>query len=98
MAFTVTSQTGRLVKAIGSFTELACGMATMVSGKATVTVPALTRVDGVVGMVQGATGVGEDVLITASATNTFDIETVNEAGDTAGTSVVMWLAWGIPKA
>lgn len=98
MAFNVTSQAGRLVKAVGSYTELACGMATMASGTATVTVPALRRVDGAVGSVQGATGVGETVIITATSTNTFTIETIAEGGTATGTSVVMWIAWGIPAA
>ena len=98
MAFNVSSQAGRLVKAIGSFTELACGMATMASGPADVTVPSLARVDGVVGCVQGATGVGETVICTATSTNTFTLETIAEGGTATGTSVVMWIAWGIPRA
>jgi len=98
MGFNVTSQTGRLMKAVGSFTELASGMATMAAGTATVTVPALQRVDGVMGCVQGATGVGEMVICTATSGATFTIETVGEGGSATGTSVVMWVAWGIPRA
>lgn len=98
MAFNVSTQAGRLARALGSFTELATGMSTMASGTATVTVPALSRVDGAVGSVQGATGVGETVIVTATSGNTFTIETIAEGGTATGTSVVMWIAWGIPKA
>jgi threonine synthase len=98
MAFNLSAQAGKLVKSIGSYTELAVGMVTMVTGAATVTVPALHRLDGIVGCVQGATGVGETVICTATSGNTADLETVDESGDAAGTSVVMFIAWGIPKA
>lgn len=98
MAFNVTAQTPKLVENLGAFSPFAVGMATMSSGKATVTFPGLRRVDGVIGMVQGATGVGETVICTATSTNTADIETVNESGSAGGSSVVMLIAWGIPSA
>ena len=95
MAFNVTSQSAKLIKAVGSFTELAVGMVTMVSGAGTIDFsPALREVEGAVGMVQGATGVGEDVLATAISGSTVSIETVAEDGNKGGTSVVMVIAWG----
>jgi hypothetical protein len=94
MAFNRTSQAARLENVVGVATAIATGMTTMVSGGGTVTVPQFRRLLGIVGTVQGATGVGEDVVCTATSGNTATIETVNEAGDKAGTSVVMWFAWG----
>lgn len=98
MAFNKTSMTSRLINIFGAVAEAEIGMTAMVSGTATVTCPRLQRVDWVVGCVQGATGVGETVIITATSGNTFTVETINEAGSAAGTSVVMWLAIGIPRA
>lgn len=97
MAFNVTAQTAKLVEAVGNFTNLAYGMTTMASGTGTVTVPGFSRLDGIVGTVQGATGVGETVICTATSTNTATLETVAEGGSTTGTSVVMWIAWGLAK-
>ncbi len=94
MAFNESAQATRLMETVGSYTDIATGMATMVGGKLTVTVKQLRIVQGVIGCAQGATGVGETVIVTATSGNTFDIETVDEAGDAAGTSVVMWMAWG----
>jgi len=82
---------------VGSFGPFAYGMTTMASGTGTVTVPQFTTLQGIVGIAQGATGVGETVICTATSTNTATIETVDESGDAAGTSVVMWIAWGTPK-
>lgn len=98
MAFNKTSMTSRLVNIFGAVAEVEVGMSTMASGTATVKAAHLARVDGVIGMVQGATGVGETVICTATSGNQFTLETINEAGATAGSSVVMWLAWGVPKA
>jgi hypothetical protein len=97
MAFNVTSQASKLVESVGSFTDLAHGMTVMASGTGTVTVPHFTRLDGIVGTVQGATGVGEMVICTATATNTATLETVGEGGSATGSSVVMWIAWGHAK-
>lgn len=98
MAFTALSVVGNgaLIPAVGSFTALAVGTVTMVSGAATVTVKGLKRVEGIIGMVQGATGVGEWVICTATSGNTADLETVGEGGSATGTSVVMYIAWGPP--
>lgn len=97
MAFNVSSQAAKLVESVGSFTDLAHGMTTMASGTGTVTVPNFTRLDGIVGSVQGATGVGETVICTATSGNTATIETIAEGGTATGTSVVMWIAWGQAK-
>ncbi len=94
MAFNLSSQSPQTAEVVGSFGPFAYGMTTMSSGAATVTIPQFNRIDGIVGCVQGATGVGETVICTATSANTADIETVDENGDAAGTSVVMWIAWG----
>jgi len=97
MAFNLTSQSARLLTARGETCELVCGMTTMAAGTGTATAVGLSRLDGIVGTVQGATGVGETVICTATSGNTATLETVDESGDAAGTSVVMWLAWGVPR-
>lgn len=89
---------GALTPAVGSFTVFAVGEGTASSGLVTVTVPGLRQVDGIIGMVQGATGVGETVICTATSTNTADLETVDESGSAAGSSVIMYIAWGPPAA
>jgi hypothetical protein len=94
MAFNLSTQAATLVPAVGSFTNLAYGMTTMSSGTGTVTVPALRVLEGIVGTVQGATGVGEMVICTATSANTATLETVGEGGSATGSSVVMWIAWG----
>lgn len=94
MSFNLTSQNPKLVDVVGSFAAIAVGLVAMASGTATVTVPDLREIQGVVGTVQGATGVGETVICTATSGNTFTIETISEAGAKTGTSVVMWFAWG----
>lgn len=98
MGFNISSMTPKLLENIGAYSQVAVGMTTMVSGTATVTISALRRVDGIVGMVQGASGEGETVICTATSTNTATLETVTEGGAKGGTSVVMWMAWGIPAA
>lgn len=97
MAFNLSSQAGKLAQAVGSYTELAYGMTTMASGTGTVTVPGFRTLHGIVGIVQGATGAGETVICTATSGNTATLETINESDAVAGTSVVMWIAWGDAK-
>lgn len=97
MAFNVSAQSAKLMETIGSFTSIATGMTTMASGTGTVTIPQFSRLDGIVGSVQGATGVGETVICTATSTNTATLETIAEGGTATGTSVVMWIAWGLAK-
>lgn len=97
MAYNLSSQNSVLEEVVGSFGPFAYGMATMASGTATITVKQFVTVYGAVGSVQGATGVGETVIITATSGNTFTLETVAEGGTTTGTSVVMWIAWGVAR-
>jgi len=97
MAFNRTSQAARLENVVGTATAIATGMTTMASGTGTVTVPSFRTLYGIVGMVQGATGVGEWVICTATSGNTATLETVGEGGSATGTSVVMWFAWGAAR-
>lgn len=94
MAFNKSAQPAELLQIVGVFGNLAYGMTTMSSGGGTVTVPQFRVLHGIVGTVQGATGVGETVVCTATSGNTATIETVGEAGSKTGSSVVMWMAWG----
>jgi len=94
MAFNKTTQSAELLQVVGVYGNIAYGMTTMSSGGGTVTVPQFTTLHGIVGTVQGATGVGETVVCTATSGNTATIETVSEAGSKTGSSVVMWMAWG----
>ena len=97
MAFNLSTQSPKLTEIVGSFGPVADGMTTMASGTGTVTIPQFSVLQGIVGCVQGATGVGETVICTATSTNTATLETIAEGGTATGTSVVMWMAWGIPK-
>lgn len=94
MAFATTDQNPTLVQVTGTYAPVAVGLVTMSSGKATETINVLHRVDGCVGMVQGATGVGETVIAEDITGNVVKFETVAEGGTTTGTSVVMYIAWG----
>lgn len=94
MAFNRTSQASRLENVVGTATGIATGMTTMSSGTGTVTVKQFRKLHGIVGTVQGATGVGQTVICTDTTGNTATLETINEAGSAAGSSVVMWFAWG----
>lgn len=88
MALQITSQAGRLVKSIGAFTELACGIAGGTGTSTVVTVPALKRVDGAVCMSAGsATAAYSDT----TDANTFTV--THGSGDS-----FFWIAWGIPRA
>lgn len=88
MALQITSQAGRLVKSIGAFTELACGIAGGSGTSTEVTVPNLKRVDGVVCM--------SAVSVTAvyCATTSGNSFTATHANNDS----FFWIAWGIPKA
>lgn len=97
MAFNKTSQAAKLVETVGISTDVAYGMTTMSSGGGTVTVPQFKSLYGIVGTVQGATGVGETVICTATSGNTASLETISEAGSKTGSSVVMWMAWGLAR-
>lgn len=97
MAFNLSTQSPKLDEVVGSFSTFAYGMTTMSSGLGTVTISQFSSIEGITGTVQGATGVGETVICTATSGNTADIETVTEAGSAGGSSVVMWIAWGTLK-
>jgi hypothetical protein len=100
MAFnslTVVNNGGTL-PAVGSYCALAVGTGTCVAGLITVTAPGLRRIEGIVGCTQGATTVGEAVICTATSGNTAALETTDANGTVAGTSVIMWVAWGPPAA
>jgi hypothetical protein len=94
MAFNKSTQPAELLQVVGIYGNVAYGMTTMSSGGGTVTVPQFRTLHGIVGTVQGATGVGETVICTATSGNTATIETISEAGSKTGSSVVMWMAWG----
>jgi len=94
MAFTVTSPDPELIKTVGIATNLEAQFVVMASGTAVVTAKFLRVVHGAIGMVQGATGVGETVICTATSANTCTLETIAEGGTATGTSVVMVLMWG----
>lgn len=97
MAYNLSTQSPKMEEVVGSFGPFAYGMTTMAAGTGTVTIPQFSRIEGIVGSVQGATGVGETVICTATSTNTATLETIGEGGTATGTSVVMWIAWGQPK-
>ena len=88
MAFNLTSQKGRLVQAIGSFSELACGISALSGGAATVTVKSLARVDGVICSSQNSANV---VYPDSTSGNVFTLSG-------GGSDNIMWIAWGIPRA
>ena len=97
MAYNLSAQDPKLVQTVGSFTNLAVGMVTMASGTGTVTIPGLSVIEGIVGSVQGTTGAAETVIVISTAANVAVLETVDESGNKAGTSVVMYIAWGKAK-
>lgn len=89
----------KFLESIGHFAPLVGGVTLMASGTATVDLSAKFHVlQGAVGNIANAsTGVGETVTFSASG-NSLVIETIAEGGTTTGTSLVSWIAWGIPKA
>jgi hypothetical protein len=96
-----SAKAAKLNEGVGQYSGFANGVVAMSSGAATVKLPMFAVIEGVVAMVvNAATGVGETVqVVDIDNTNgDFDIETVNEAGSVAGSSLVAWIAWGKPKA
>ena len=87
---------------IGQYGPFVTGVTLMASGTATVDLSAVFhQVYGAVGsVVNAATGVGETVTTSFSGTGNTSmvLETVAEGGSTTGTSLVGWIAWGVPKA
>ena len=93
MAHNITSQADRLLKTVGSYCELACGIApigTTFPFTVTVTVPSLARVDGVVCSPQSNDAV---VYPNATSGNTFTLLSASVLVEN-----LMWFAWGIPRA
>lgn len=88
-----------LIQNIGAYAPFVAGVTTMASGTAAVALASkFSVVHGAVGNIaDAATGVGQYVTFSFSGT-TMTIETVSEAGSTTGSSLVSWIAWGIPKA
>jgi len=88
-----------LLETTGHYLPFVAGVATMVSGTATISLASKFHVlHGAVGSIaDAATGVGETVTFSVDGTDLV-IETVGEAGSTTGTSLVTYLAWGSPKA
>jgi hypothetical protein len=98
----VTARSPQNAENIGSYGPFATGVTLMASGTATVDLSAVFhQVYGAVGsVVDAATGVGQTVTFSFSGTGNVSmvIETISEAGSLAGTSLVGWIAWGVPKA
>jgi hypothetical protein len=94
-----TAKSPVLLEEVGHYLPIVAGIATMSSGTATVALASKFSVlHGAIGsVVNASTGVGETVTFSVSGTNLV-IETVGEAGSTTGSSLVMYLAWGVPKA
>src|SRR3990172_13091477 len=83
----------------GQYSPFVGGVTLMASGTADVSLASkFTVLHGAVGnVINQVDGVGETVQFSFSGT-TLTIATVDEAGDEAGTSLVSWVAWGLPKA
>jgi hypothetical protein len=83
----------------GNYVPFVTGVATMASGTATIALASkFAVIFGAVGsVVNASTGVGETVTFSVSGTNLV-IETVAEGGTTTGSSLVGYIAFGIPKA
>lgn len=87
MAYTTESESPRLLKSVGNYTEIACGIADASSTTLTVTVPQLSKIKGAVGnSLDSATS----PILASTSGNVFTM-TVG-SGDT-----ISWMAWGIPK-
>lgn len=89
----------KFLEPIGHFPPVVVGVTAMSSGTATVDLSSkFITLQGAVGNIaDAATGVGQMVTFSASG-NSLVIETVSEGGTTTGSSLVSWMAWGIPKA
>jgi hypothetical protein len=83
----------------GNYVPMVTGVTAMSSGTATVSLASkFSVIHGAVGsVVNASTGVGETVTFSVSGTDLV-IETISEAGSKTGSSLVGWIAWGIPKA
>lgn len=87
MAYNTESESPRLLKSVGNYTEMACGIADASGTTLTVTVPQLSKVKGVVAnSLDSATS----PVLASTSGSTFTMTTAS--GDT-----ISWIAWGIPK-
>ena len=89
----------KFLEPVGHYAPAVVGVVAMSSGTATVDLSSKFHVlQGAQGnVVDAATGVGEIVTFSLSG-NSLVIETISEAGSKTGSSLVSYLAWGIPKA
>ncbi len=89
----------QIVETWGHYLPFVNGVSLMASGTKTESLASkFSVIHGAVGsVVNAASGVGETVTFSISGTDLV-IETVAEGGTTTGTSLVAWIAWGLPKA
>lgn len=88
-----------IVTSWGHYLPFVTGVTLMASGTATVALASkFSVIHGAFGsVVNAASGVGETVVFRVDGTN-LEIETISEGGAETGTSLVSWMAFGIPKA
>ena len=88
MAYSVATQSPKLLEAVGSFSGFACGIGTASSTTLTITVPQLASVHGAVGTsLDNATA----PILASTGAGTFTMTT--NSGDK-----IAWIAWGKAKA
>jgi len=101
MGFNLSAQTPKLLENTGAYSGFVVGMATASGGLVESTLQNLSRIDGVIGTPQESTGVAKVFVITLTSGNNFTGECITVSGDAGtvtGSDVVMFLAWGKPKA
>ena len=88
-----------IVTSWGHYMPFVTGVTLMASGTATVALASkFSVIHGAVGsIIDAATGVGQTVTFSVDGTNLV-IESVSEGGTLTGSSLVSWVAFGIPKA
>ena len=87
MAYNSSSESPRLLKSTGVYTEIACGIGLASSTTLTVTIPNFTQVIGVVAnSLDNATA----PILASTSGNTFTMTT--NSGDK-----ISWMAWGKAK-
>lgn len=99
MGFNLSTQTPKLLEGTGAYSGFVVGMATAVAGAIDVTIQGLSQIHGVIGNTQAATGVSHNFVVTKTSGNNFTGELILTTGEVVtGTSVLMFVAWGKPKA
>jgi hypothetical protein len=99
MGFNTSTQAPKLLQGVGAYSGFVVGMATASAGAIDVTLPMLSQIHGVVGNTQAATGVSHNFVVTATSGNNFTGELILTTGEVVtGTSILNYIAWGIPKA